>query len=92
LEEVADEAAPGVWGGVGGGGQDAGVGHEKQRHVLGDEVCVQFPGGLSAFDQGLKSAKAWSRSASIVSRWGNVMVSTVVKPRSPACMAQIRST
>jgi hypothetical protein len=92
LQEVADETAPGVGGGVGGGGQDAGVGHEEHRHVLGDEVGAQLPGGFGAVDERGEVAKARSRSASNCSAVGKVMVSTVVKPRSLACMAQICST
>jgi NADPH:quinone reductase-like Zn-dependent oxidoreductase len=44
LYEVADEPAPRTGSGVGGGGEDAGVGHEKQRQVLG---VAAVPEGLS---------------------------------------------
>jgi NADPH:quinone reductase-like Zn-dependent oxidoreductase len=42
-----------------------------------------FPAALARSTRVLKSAKAWSRSASNRFAVGNVMVSTAVKPRSP---------
>ena len=51
LDEVADEAAPGVGGGVSGGGDDAGVGHQDQGHVLVGEVVAESAGGFRAFEQ-----------------------------------------
>jgi hypothetical protein len=38
---VPDEVAPGVGGGVAGGGGDAGVGHLQDDQVLRDEVLAE---------------------------------------------------
>src|SRR5215207_5668719 len=50
LDEVADEAAPSLGGGVAGCGDDAGVGHQDQGQVLVGEVVAQPAGGLGALE------------------------------------------
>src|SRR6266536_4963967 len=49
-KQVPDQSTPPVWCGVCGGGDDAGVGHEQDDELFGDEVGAQLSGGLGAID------------------------------------------
>ena len=62
LDHLADEASPGVGGGVAGGGDDAGVGHSGSYQVLGDEVLAQAARRLGAVDEPLHALVGLARS------------------------------
>ncbi|MGW7194736.1 hypothetical protein [Streptomyces chryseus] len=48
---MGDEALPGVGGGVAGGVDDTGVGHEEDRHVAVGDVLAQVTGLLGPGDE-----------------------------------------
>ena len=50
LEHESDEPPPGIRRGLAAALDDAGIGHEQQDEVLGDEIGSQRPGGLCPLD------------------------------------------
>jgi hypothetical protein len=67
-------------------GDDPGVGHEKQRQVLGPELSPEAARRLGVAYEAHEAAVSAGSFGFQALRHRKVMVSTVVNPRSAVCM------